>query len=143
MTLRTIPPWSNPLIEQACKRSKKKAFHFLDLSSNQQYIFFYSTNTSHNWNEFKEEGGQGAHEGAALFKSLTGSNSGLVGHGSIHRVDRVLLSYYLGWFFIKPELVQPPNRPGLKSTHQAGLDLITMLLGLKDLMEIKSTIGTF
>jgi len=24
MTLRTIPPWSSPLIEQACKRSKKR-----------------------------------------------------------------------------------------------------------------------
>ena len=61
MTLRSIPQWSSQLIEQACKRSKKKAFHFYfsDLSSGQQYTFFYSTNTSHAWNELKEEGGQG------------------------------------------------------------------------------------
>ena len=59
---------SSQLIEQACKRSKKKAFNFSfsDLSSGQKYTFFYSTNTSHAWNELKEEGGQGgAHEGAA------------------------------------------------------------------------------
>lgn len=79
MTLRSIPPWSSPLIEQACKRSKKRLSIFLDLSSGQQYTFFYSTNTSHAWNEFKEEGSQGAHEGAALFRSLTGYRPGLPG----------------------------------------------------------------
>lgn len=58
MTLRSIPKLSSQLIEQACKRSKKKAFHFSfsDLSSGQQYTLFYSTNTSHAWNELKEEG---------------------------------------------------------------------------------------
>jgi hypothetical protein len=111
MTLRTIPPWSSPLIEQACKRSKKRLSIFLDLSSGQQYTFFYSTNTSHAWNEFKEEGSQGAHEGAALFRSLTGSCPGLPGHGSTCRVDRVLPGYCPGQSFIKPEPVQPPGRP--------------------------------
>jgi hypothetical protein len=123
MTLKTIPPWTSPLIEQACKRSKKKAFHFLDLLFGQQYTFFYSTNTSHAWNKFKVEGGQGAHEGAALFRSLTGSRPGLPRSW----VDWILPGYCLGRSFIKPEPVQPPGQPSPGSTHRAESGLITMV----------------
>lgn len=51
---------------------------------------------------------------------------GRSGHGSIRRVDRVLSDCCPRWFFSKPGPVQPPDRPGPRSTRLTGLGLKTM-----------------
>jgi hypothetical protein len=44
------------------------------------------------------------------------------GHGSTCRVDWVLPGYCLDRYFIKPEPIQPPDRPG--SGSPVGLDQV-------------------